>query len=57
MYFVVVVFNHGFSVVQLEVRDGDSPKSSLRVENSFYCPGFLLFQMNLRIAPSISVKN
>jgi hypothetical protein len=50
-------FYHHFSVVQLEVRDGDSPRSSFIVENSFHYPGFLLFQMNLQIALSNSVKN
>ena len=46
------------SVIQLEVKDGDFPRSSFIVENSFHCPGFfvclvfvfvfvLLFQMNL----------
>jgi hypothetical protein len=28
-------FCHSCSVVQLEVRDGDSPRSSFSVENSF----------------------
>ena len=31
-------------------RNGDSPRSSFIVENSFPYPRFLLFQMNLRIA-------
>jgi hypothetical protein len=34
----------------LEVGDADSPRSSFIVENSFHYPGFLLFQVNLRIA-------
>jgi hypothetical protein len=51
-------FYHNCSVVQLEVRDGDSPKGSFIVENSFrYLGFFLFFQMNLRIALSNSVKN
>jgi hypothetical protein len=41
----------------VEVRDGDSSRSSFIVENSFCYPGFLLFQMSLQIALSISLKN
>ena len=33
-----------------------SPRSSFIVENSFHYPGFLLFQTNLRIVLSISMK-
>jgi hypothetical protein len=29
-----------FSVVQLEVQDADSPRSSFIVENNFHSPGF-----------------
>jgi hypothetical protein len=47
---------HNCSVVQLKVRRGDSTRSSLIVENSFHYPGFLLFQTNLRIVLSISMK-
>jgi hypothetical protein len=32
--------NHYCSVVQLEVRDGDSHRSSFIVESSFHYPGF-----------------
>ena len=48
------------SEVQLEVRDGDSPRSSFIVEKNFRYPVFvvvvvvLLFQMNLQIALSNS---
>ena len=50
-------FYHNCSVEQLEVRDGDSPRSSF-VENSFhYSRFFFLFHMKLRIALSIYVKN
>ena len=31
---------HYFSLVQLEVRDGDSPEFSLIIENCFHYPGF-----------------
>ena len=37
-------FNYYCSVVHLEVRDGDSTRSSFIVENSFHYPGILLFQ-------------
>jgi hypothetical protein len=50
-------FYHNCSVLQLEVRNGDSTKGSFIVENSFGILGFLLFQMNLKIALSNSVKN
>ena len=36
-------------VIQLEVRDGDSPRNSFIIENSFDILGFFLFQINLRI--------
>jgi hypothetical protein len=57
-------FHHNFFVVQLEVKNGDNIRGSFIVENSlcyfrffvclFVC---LLFQMNLKIALSNSVKN
>jgi hypothetical protein len=47
-------FYHNCSVVQLEVRNGDSTRGSFFVENSFCSPKFLLFQMNLQIALSNS---
>jgi hypothetical protein len=63
-------FYHNCSVVQLEVSHGVSPRSSFIIENSFCYPSFLflfffvcflflflLFQMNLQIAFSNSVKN
>jgi hypothetical protein len=50
-------FFHYCCVVQLEIGDGDYPRSSLIVENSFRYPRFLLFQTNLRIAFSIFVKS
>jgi hypothetical protein len=50
-------FYHYCSVIQLEVRDSDFTRSSFIVENSFRYPGILLFQMNLQIAHSNSMKN
>jgi hypothetical protein len=35
-------FYHSCSVVQLEVRDGDSPRRSFIVENWFPYPGFFV---------------
>jgi hypothetical protein len=35
-------FYHNCSVVQLKVRDGDSPRSSFIIENSFCYPGFFV---------------
>ena len=35
-------FYHNCSVIQLEVRDGDSPKSSFIVENRFCYPRFFV---------------
>jgi hypothetical protein len=41
--FVLFVLSyHNCSVVQLEFQDGDFPRRSFIVENSFHCPGFLL---------------
>jgi hypothetical protein len=45
-------FYHYGSVVQAEVWDDDSPRSSFIAENGFGYPG-----MNLRIALSISLVN
>jgi hypothetical protein len=51
-------FYHNYSVVQLEIRHGDSTSDSFTTENSFCCPRvFWLFQMNLKIAHSNTVKN
>jgi hypothetical protein len=63
-------FHHYCSVVQLEVKDGDSPRSAFIVENFLHSPVFyvvvavlvvlgffcfvLLFQMKLRILLSVS---
>ena len=43
-------------VVYFEIRDGDFLSHSFIVRNSFCYTGFMLFQINLRIAFSISVK-
>jgi len=51
-------FYHFYTIVLLEVRDGDYPRSSPIVENSFQLFWvFWLLQINLRIALSISEKN
>jgi hypothetical protein len=50
-------FYHNCSVVQLEVRHGDSPEVLLLLRRLFAILGFLLFQMNLQIALSDSVKS
>ena len=47
-------FYHYCSVVKHEVRDGDFPSHSFIV---LIILDLLLFQMNLRIAPSMSLKN
>jgi hypothetical protein len=44
-------------VLHLEVKDGHSTRGSFMVEKSFCYPRFLLFQMNLQMALSNSVKN
>jgi hypothetical protein len=55
---VPCTFYHNCSVIQLEGRHGDSTRGSFIVENSFFpILGFLLFQMDLKIDPSNSVKN
>jgi hypothetical protein len=50
-------FYHNCSVVQFEVRHGDSTRGTFIVENGFCYPRFLLFQMILQIALYNSVKN
>jgi hypothetical protein len=42
LYKCNAVFNHYCSVVQLEIRDGDSPRCSFIVENCFRYPGFFV---------------
>jgi hypothetical protein len=50
-------FNHNCSVVQLEVKHGDSTRGPFIVENSICYPMVsLLFHMNLQTALSNSVK-
>ena len=49
-------FYHNCSVVQLEVRHGDSTRGYFILEKSFCYPRFLLFQMNLQIALSNSLN-
>ena len=46
---VLCSFYHNCSVLQLEVRHGDSTRGSFIVENSFCYPRFFLFQMNLQM--------
>lgn len=41
LYQYYAVFNHNYTVVQLEVRDGDST-SSVIVENSIWYPRFFV---------------
>jgi hypothetical protein len=50
-------FYHNCSIVQLEVREGDSKRSSFIVENSFGYPGFVVIPDEFVIALSNSVKN
>jgi hypothetical protein len=40
--FVLFFLNHNCSVIQLEVRDGDSTRGSFIVENSFCYPRFFV---------------
>ena len=42
LYHYHAVFNHNFSVVQLEVRHGDSTRGPFIVENSFCYPKFFV---------------
>jgi hypothetical protein len=50
-------FYHNCSVIQLEIRNGDSTKVSFIAENSFCYSSPLVFQMNLQIGLSNSMKN
>jgi hypothetical protein len=49
-------FNRYFSLVQLEIKDGDSSTSSFIVQNSLAILIFLCFHMKVRIAFSMSMK-
>jgi hypothetical protein len=50
-------FYHNCSVVQLEVRNGDSTRGSFIVENSFHYPGFFVNLNEFANALSNSMKN
>ena len=50
------IFYHYCSVIQLEVRDGDSDRDLFIVENSFSSPVLFVIQMNLQIA-LLTMKN
>jgi hypothetical protein len=50
-------FNHYSFVIQLEVTDSDSPRSSILLKIVFNTLDFLLFQMNLEVALSNFMKN
>ena len=52
-----MIFYHSYSVVKFKVRDGDYSSSSFIVRNCFLYPVGFFFQMNLRIALPMSVKN
>ena len=54
---ITCMFYQCCSGVEVKFRDGDSPRSSLIVENTFSYPGFLIFELNLRIVLFISLKN
>jgi hypothetical protein len=50
-------FYHYYSVIQLEVRDGYSPRISLLLRRVFAILGFLLFQIAADPLWSLSVWN
>jgi hypothetical protein len=50
-------FYYHSSVLQLEVRFGDSSRNSFIVQDCFSYSGFLFFHMKLRIVLSRSIKN
>jgi len=54
---ILCYLSHYCSIVQLEVKDGDSPRRSFIVKNCFGYSGFLFFHVKLRIALSTSLKN
>ena len=49
-------FDHYCCVVQIEVRDGDDPRSSFIVENCFRNPGCFVIPYEVGNAFSVSVK-
>jgi len=50
-------FYHYCSVILLEVRDGDSPRSSFIVEDSFHYPGFFVIPNEFACCCFKSMKN
>ena len=50
-------FYYNCSIVQLEVRDGNTSSSTLTIQDCFIYPGFSIFHINLRIVLSSSLKN
>jgi len=48
-------FYHYFSVIQLEVRDGDSPRNSCIVEDSFHYPGFSVIPNEFSLSVNYSM--
>ena len=56
-FFFFFFFYHYCSVVQLEVKDSDFPRSSFIIENSFANPELFVILMNLRNALYNSMKN
>ena len=55
--FIPIIFYYYCSVVELEVRDGATSRSSYIVQYYLSCPIFLYSHMNLRILLSRFVKN
>ena len=52
LFVCLFVFNHNCSVVQLEVRDSDSTRSSFIVKDSFSYPGFFVISNEFANYPS-----
>jgi hypothetical protein len=51
-----ILFFYG-SVVQPEIRDGDTFRSSFIGQDSFSCPGLFVYSLEAEYCPSRSVKN
>jgi hypothetical protein len=50
------LFYHYCSIIQLEVKDGDSPRISFIVKNSFCYPGFFVVPNEFANCSSNSMK-
>ena len=54
---ILCIFYYDFSIEQVDVRGGDSPRSFFIAENNICSPGFFVIQDKFEIPLSSSKKN